>query len=213
MQSQITVTDITILERNVEKDEDDPNFKEGSKTCSEEIYDDCIYEMLGRVMRESTEDNCTVPYIREYATNGTNSSICTEPDDIKTAFQIAWDRVTNQKKDCNIPCHSLTVNLGAKNYQNKTIAKQDYALLYLYYAPRVTMSIEHFLYTVLNLFAEIGGYVGLILGYSLFNCASWISGAIETKVKRMESEDANRRKVYNSNGEGRKTSWSERPKT
>ena len=202
MQSQITVTDIEILERDIKEDKDDPNFKKGSKTCSNENYDDCIYNMLARTMRENTEDNCTVPYIRN------DSNICTKPKDINTAFWIAWNRVTNQKKDCNIPCHSTTVNLGAKNYQNKTIEKQSYGLLYLYYAPRATKSIEHVLYTVLTLFAEIGGYVGLILGYSLFHVAALISSAIERKVKRMEEENNIRMSAYNSKSDDRESSWS-----
>ena len=105
------------------------------------------------------------------------------------------------------------MSLGAKNYQNKT-GEQDYGLLYLYYAPRVTQSIEHLLYTILNLFAEIGGYVGLILGYSLFHVAALISGAIETKVKKMEEENKIRIKTYHEKEDGRQSSWSgEAPKT
>ena len=73
MQSQITVTDITILERDVKEDKNDPNYKKGQKTCSKELYDDCIYNMLARTMREDTKDNCTVPYIRD------DSNICTNP--------------------------------------------------------------------------------------------------------------------------------------
>ena len=110
MQSQITVTDIQILERENKQDKDDPNFKQGSKTCSTENYDDCIYNMLARAMRKNTEDNCTVPYIKD------NSDICTKPNDINTTFWIHWNRGLNRMNDCNIPCHSTTVNLGAKNY-------------------------------------------------------------------------------------------------
>ena len=43
-------------------------------------------------------------------------------------------------------------------------------------------TIEHLLYPILTLFAEIGGYVGLILGYSLFDLASSINGVIKTKL-------------------------------
>ena len=75
MQSQITVTDITILERDVKEDKNDPNFKKGQKTCSNELYDDCIYNMLARTMREDTKDNCTVPYIRDDSNICTNSQV------------------------------------------------------------------------------------------------------------------------------------------
>ena len=148
-----------------------------------------------------------------YITNQSFLVVLILYQDANTSFWIAWNRVTNQRKDCNIPCHSATVSLGAKNYQNKT-GEQDYGLLYLYYAPRVTQSIEHLLYTILNLFAEIGGYVGLILGYSLFHVAALISGAIETKVKRMEEENKIRIKTYSAKEDGRQSSWSgENPKT
>ena len=190
MQSQVTVSAIKLLERPLPHDEDDPQYREGSMTCSTEIYDECMYGTLARDMKEKTKDNCTVPYVRD------DGKICTQADDIKTAFWIHWNQVTNQKKDCNIPCRSLTVNLGAKNYVKKNISDQDYALLYLYYAPRVTQSIEHWLYTVLSLFAEIGGYVGLILGYSLFNLAAWISDLIEQRIKKMEQEKFERIEVY-----------------
>ena len=182
MQSQITVTDIEILEKNTRKNNDDPSIKDGSKTCSNENYDDCIYSMLARSMRENTVDNCTVPYITD------DSNICTKPNDINTTFWIAWNRLLNHYKDCNVPCHSTTVNLGAKNHQTKTIEKQSYGLLYLYYAPRVTKSIEHVLYTPLNLFAEIGGYIGLIMGYSLFHVVALIRRITETKINRWKNK-------------------------
>ena len=45
-------------------------------------------------MKSNTNDNCTVPWIRD------NDNICTEPEDINTACWIAWNRVTNQRNDC-----------------------------------------------------------------------------------------------------------------
>ena len=182
MESQLMVRDIKLLEKDLHQDKDDTNINEGSKTCSTEIYDDCIYEMLARVMLDNTADKCTVPYIRD------DSNICSNPSDINTTFWIAWTRVTNQQKDCNIPCHAAMVSLGAKNYQNQTMDKQNYALLYLYYAPSVSQSTEHFLYTSTVLFAEIGGYVGLLLGFSFFELATWISRTMDTKVKWMEKQ-------------------------
>ena len=183
MQSQITVIDTEILERNVVEPNDETGKEVEVKTCSKEIYDECIYGTLSQLMRNDTEGGCRAPFIRD-----DNDTICTEPDDIKTAFWIAWNRVTNQKKDCLIPCHSLTVNLGAKNFLKKNATEQDYALLYLYYAPRVTKNIEHKLYTILSLFAEIGGYVGLILGYSLFNVAGWISEVLERRINNVSRD-------------------------
>ena len=49
-------------------------------------------------------------------------------------------------------------------------------------------SEELVLYTPLSLFAEIGGYVGLLLGVSLWNFAAWISDILESKIKKLEHQ-------------------------
>ena len=66
---------------------------------------------------------------------------------------------------------------------------RDYGQLYLYFAPRTMFSEELTLYTPLSLFAEIGGYMGLLLGMSLWNFASWISDILEVKIKKLEDSD------------------------
>ena len=53
-------------------------------------FDDCLYTSLEREMRTNTKGNCTVPWTRD------NSRICTDKEDIKTAFNISWTRGTNQ---------------------------------------------------------------------------------------------------------------------
>ena len=44
------------------------------------------------------------------------------------------------------------------------------------------------LYTSLSMMAEIGGYVGLLLGVSLWHFASWISDYLEIKIQKIEAE-------------------------
>ena len=48
MQSQITVTDTEILERTVREQNTATGKDVKTKTCSINIYDDCIYGMLSR---------------------------------------------------------------------------------------------------------------------------------------------------------------------
>ena len=90
----------------------------GSKTCMESNYDECMYKALVDHMHSNTqsEGGCTVPWVLDENLEGT-SKICKEPDNINKTFWIAWNRVRNQKKDCPVPCHSLLVSLGAKNYK------------------------------------------------------------------------------------------------
>ena len=92
--------------------------EDGSKTCIESNYDECMYGALVDHMHSNTqsEGGCTVPWVLDDNLEGT-SKICKEPDNINKTFWIAWNRVTNQKKDCPVPCDSLLVSLGAKNYK------------------------------------------------------------------------------------------------
>ena len=61
------------------------------------------------------------------------------------------------------------------------------------------LSEELTLYSILSQFAEIGGYVGLLLGVSIWNFAAWISDILELKIQKLQKgeEDPNdRSKVH-----------------
>ena len=90
---------------------------DGGKTCIDSEYDQCMYSALIQHMESNTasENGCTVPWVMN-GTEGT-TKICKNPENINTTFWIAWNRVTNQKDDCPVPCDTLLVSLGAKNYQ------------------------------------------------------------------------------------------------
>ena len=89
--------------------------KDGRKTCIDSEYDQCMYSALIHHMKSNTpsENGCTVPWVM----NGTEGAtkICKDPENINATFWIAWNRVTNQKDDCPVPCDTLLVSLGAKN--------------------------------------------------------------------------------------------------
>ena len=44
------------------------------------------------------------------------------------------------------------------------------------------MSKEHYFYSGLSLLAEIGGYLGLLLGISFLNFASWVAVLAQSKI-------------------------------
>ena len=43
-------------------------------------------------------------------------------------------------------------------------------------------SEEHFFYSGLSLLAEIGGYLGLLLGISLLDFGSWVAVLIQSRI-------------------------------
>ena len=134
--------------------------------------------MLERRMKDGTEDECTVPWVLN------NSNICSRPDDAVKAFWIGWNRITNQKEDCLIPCHTLQLFVSGRNSENSS--STDEAQVYLYFAPRIVKTEELYLYSFLSLIAEIGGYVGILLGYSFFQVAGRIRAGFREKIRKME---------------------------
>ena len=181
MQTQITIRDSNELEK---ESADDKNYfafgKTANKSCTKDLYDDCVYNMLSRDMRENTEDGCTVPYVKDA------DNICTKEKDILMTSEIVRNIIKHGAHSCNVPCHSVAVDLGAKNYQNLTIARQPFAVLELYLLPTAIQTTEKLLYTRFRLLAEIGGYIGLLCGYSLFSFLRWINGRFERKIKQLE---------------------------
>ena len=94
---------------------------DGSKTCEYLDFDKCMYKAMVQHMKTNTpsEGGCTAPWVMDGG-NGT-TKICKRPENINTTFWEAMNRVTNQQDDCPIPCKSLLVGLGAKNYKVLTI--------------------------------------------------------------------------------------------
>ena len=62
-------------------------------------------------------------------------------------------------------------------------------LFYLYYEKRIVRSKEHYFYTGVSLFAEIGGYLGLLLGISFLNFASWFSELIKSRISSRKTKN------------------------
>ena len=74
--------------------------------------------------------------------------------------------------DCAVPCEAVTVSVSGKNTKNTS---NSYGRAYFYFAPRVVTNEEKFFYGFVSTLAEIGGYVGLLLGVSLLHLASLIN--------------------------------------
>ncbi len=67
-----------------------------------------------------------------------------------------------------------------------------------YFSPKITLSEENYFYTELSLLAEIGGYLGLLLGVSIFTFTAWISGLLQQRIDEIEKEEKRKRKADKS---------------
>ena len=137
-------------------------------------------------MKAMTEDTCTSPWMPD--TNSSTSRICTKPGDIQKVVGIYRQRRSGNNHSCDVPCRSLPVVAGGKTFLRKPFLKRTGRIL-LRMPDQVLMNEEKYLYGSLVLFAEIGGYVGILLGYSLLDLVDCISDFLKTKIKHMEEKN------------------------
>ena len=162
-------------------------LKGGKKSCMHEEYDQCMYSALHDLMMKGTKSKCTVPWIPN------NDRICTSPEDVNTTFWISWNHVTNQHNDCNSPCHRLLIDLGAKELT--TLDDDKTATILLYFPQKMLVSKEHFLYTILNLMAEFGGFTGFVNIAAFFTIAKFVNKHIDRVIEGQNGEDGEYLKI------------------
>ena len=141
-------------------------IKEGVKTCKDRDYDqECVYQKFDEEIRASTSTSCNVPWAKN------NTNICTKSEDVKLALVIVKNITTQGVQECLKVCHSMPMVFTGGDAHGKPGKKPA---IKLFFQPVVSQSIEKYLYTLLNLFAEVGGYVGIMVGYSLLSFAEYL---------------------------------------
>ena len=92
-------------------------------------------------------------------------NICTEQNKSLDATFLFWEILNNKKeaKDCPYPCHFLLSQITTTNYNPSSNR------IYLKFDKYIKVTTSTYGYTELELLAELGGYVGLFLGLSVFD--------------------------------------------
>ena len=103
---------------------------------------------------------CTTPFGLEL------DNICTDQNKSLEALEIFWDCLWNQKKSrCLYPCNFLKNKITTTKYRDETSADK----IMLTFDEYIKVTTSNYGYTELELLAELGGYVGLFLGISVFD--------------------------------------------
>ena len=103
---------------------------------------------------------CTTPFGLEL------DNICTEQNKSLEALEMFWDILWNQKKArCLYPCNFLKNQITTTKYRDETSADK----IMLTFDEYIKVTTSNYGYTELELLAELGGYVGLFLGISVFD--------------------------------------------
>ena len=178
---QININEVTQIEKelNMEPKYSGENPTGFDTICERMIYDNCMYEQLTKLMIKETQQKCTVPWFPPEFSIGLigNHTVCSEEKDVNASYWIYYQRITNQQNDCNRPCKSMVLNIGGKNYEynaDQTKDNQTYGVGLFYFSMTATKTEESYLYSFSSLIADIGGYMGMLLGFSFLDFASAI---------------------------------------
>ena len=107
---------------------------------------------------------CTTPFGLDL------DNICTEKNKSSEAYQLFKDVFTSTNKqgakECPYPCQFLMNRITTTDYKDKN--DTDNAI-WLVFDEYIKVTTSTYSYTELELLAELGGYIGLFLGLSVFD--------------------------------------------
>ena len=141
-----------------------------------QTFDDMLYEAAN----ENLDDKygCTIPFLPQMKSKNTGKDldICKSPEIGQMALKSYEDVET--KMLGNVPCTRMDISLGMPHVSHDAAAPQgsvpyqgygsdETSFVLLYFKPTIKVKRTILEYDYLTLVAEIGGYVGLLIGVSL----------------------------------------------
>ena len=144
-----------------------------------ETFDGCMYSKLNELMVNAI--GCTVPWLPD------KSRICTDKARSEVAFDIYQKNRRNQQDVCPVSC--LFTNMYFGPPVTGKLEYDDRAWGVFYFRREIKTTNEYFLYSILSMAAEIGAYVGLLLGASLVNMGRINSFLMDMACDKKKKED------------------------
>ena len=107
---------------------------------------------------------CTTPFGLEL------DNICTEKNKSSEAYYLERNVLSGVDiqvaKECPYPCHFLMNRITTTDYKEENVT---YNFIGLTFDEYIKVTTSTYGYSELELLAELGGYVGLFLGISVFD--------------------------------------------
>ena len=128
-----------------------------------------------------SEIGCTSPFGKNKSNICTNSK---EAEKAATLFhELTFVNITEAKRLCPKNCKYQIMIFGAYNIEkgkDDTFTKK-HSYLTINYQRFVKLSKSRYSYTILELIAEFGGYVGLFLGLSINQLSTLFESVLQIK--------------------------------
>lgn len=148
-------------------------------SCNPDInskYDLSFYEIIAH--ENDKKFNCTVPFHPPTLSSRTRNMIEICPDSRRGRGALSNYRsfVQTGPSSPNMrPCSGMDVFLGLPDIDS---GSKDEAYIRLYLKTDIKIKSIILYYDSNTLFAEIGGYLGMLLGFSLLDFTSIVNGAL-----------------------------------
>ena len=152
--------------------------KERSKfdvTCDHALNEKLDYCLIsGLDQRALKSIGCTFPTLTFLKSQACDAETMNETQaGLLRDFKIFWAQTSID--DCALPCSTMNVALGFPKYDNVYNRLRSRAKVY--FKKRVTEKRNVVPYDWVTLLAEVGGYMGLLLGWSLLDLKKILNGA------------------------------------
>lgn len=123
---------------------------------------------------------CTAPYFTD------KNNICTKCTLRKEVHKL-FNQTREIFKSCLHPCTYVRGQMITSHFEEYIKAEGTKVLsrLELHFEPAVKKTKDFYSYGSLSLFAEVGGYMGLLLGYSVYNFADFIEYLGQRGIKQI----------------------------
>ena len=108
---------------------------------------------------------CVFPYL----TNNPNENQCILEISHRVTYQSVYIKYFNDF--CPMPCEKMKVNFAGHDAIGHN-GNENEAYMKFYIKDQIQVKKSHLSYSEVSLLAEVGGYVGLLLGVSLMDIAS-----------------------------------------
>ena len=153
------------------------NLNAGKDRCmgNNQNFDMEKTKLVTKIMMDRV--GCVVPFIMR---NESETKICTDVVHANLAYARIYSRWFNgynivplKEFGLDPPCHYLKATLEENT--NRVPVKSGDAILVLVFQSREKIIKQQWAYTEMNYFAEVGGFLGLLLGYSVLGLSDIFS--------------------------------------
>ena len=136
-----------------------------NKTCKDRNFDEeCVYDKFDDSIPKLTPTFCTVPWSKN------KSNVCNKDEDARIALGMAQKIADVEIQNCENVCTSMPMFFTGGSAHSDLGPRPS---ITFNFQPVIRVNTEKYLYTFLNLFAEVGGYVGMMVGYSFMTFAEY----------------------------------------